>query len=116
MRAVKLQFTDKKYLDGLLNDNNFSANIKYLSPIRLNDVNLVLFDPITEHNALDSEVVILSKFARAIKSLFFPNTAYNVELLNPVLNQQKGGLIHNTERIIDSTDIQITDFTFTIRQ
>ena len=116
MRVVKLHFTDKKYLDGLLNDNDFLVNINYLSPYRLNDLNLVLFDPITEHNALDSEVVILSKFVNVIKNLFFPDTAYKVELLNPILNQQKGGLIHNTERIIDSTDIQITDFTFTIRQ
>lgn len=116
MRAIKLQFTDKKYLDGLLNDNDFLANINYLSPNRLNDLNLVLFDPITQNNALDTEVVILSKFARAIKNLFFQNTPYNIEFLNPILNQQKGGLIHNTERIIDSTDIQITDFTFTIRQ
>ncbi len=116
MRAIKLQFTDKKYLDGLLNDAEFAANINYLNPYRLNDLNLALFDPITQHNALDSEVVILSKFARAIKNLFFPNTPHNIEFMNPIINQQKGGLIHNTERIIDSTDIQITDFSFTIRQ
>jgi hypothetical protein len=114
MRAIKLQFTDKKYLAGLLNDDAFVANINYLNPYKLNDLNLVLFDPITQHNALDSEVVILSKFARGIKNLFFQDTPYNIEFLNPIINQQKGGLVHNNQRIIESTDIQITDFRFTI--
>ena len=116
MRAIKLKFIDKRCLDGLLNNAEFVANINYLNQYRLNDLNIALFDPITQHNALDSEIVILSKFARAIKNLFFLDTEYSIEFLNPIINQQKGGLIHNTERIIESTDIQIIEFSFTIRQ
>jgi hypothetical protein len=71
MRAIKLQFTDRKYLAGLLADGEFMANITYLNPYKLDDLNIALFDPITQHNALDTEIVVLSKFARAIKKIFF---------------------------------------------
>lgn len=114
MRGIKLCFTDKKYLDALESDPNFMTDINYLNPYRNGNLNLILFDPIAQHNHLDSEVVVLSKVARAIKRLFFSNTNYNVEFLNPILNEQKGGLVHNTDRIIDSTDIQITNFNITV--
>ncbi len=63
MRAIKLHFPDQNHLTTLLNDQQFQMNINYLNPYRLDNNNIVLFDPITQHNALDTEIVILSKFA-----------------------------------------------------
>lgn len=114
MRAIKLHFTNPNDLTTLMNDANFCTNIRYLSPNRLDNNNLALFDPVTQHNALDTEIVVLTKFSRAIKNLLFPNTNYGVEFLHPILGEQKGGLVHNGTSIIDSTDIEIINFQFTI--
>lgn len=107
MRAIKLEFANNVYLDQLINDTSFSKEIQYLNPNRINGTNLVLFDPVPQHDHLDTEAVILSIFARAIKRIIFPNTAFEIEFLNPFVNQQKGGVHHNGTRIITSTDIQI---------
>lgn len=107
MRAIKLEFTDTVYLDQLINDTRFAEEIHYLNPNRINGNNLVLFDPVPQHDYLDTEAVILSIFARAIKRIMFSNTAFEIEFLNPFVNQQKGGVHHNGTRIITSTDIQI---------
>jgi hypothetical protein len=76
----------------------------------------VLFDPITQNEPLDTEIVILSKFARAIKNILFPNTQHNVEFLNPFLGQQKGGLIHDRTVVIDSTDLERLRINITANQ
>tara|TARA_Y100001934_G_C12092553_1_gene649936 strand:- start:426 stop:776 length:351 start_codon:yes stop_codon:yes gene_type:complete len=110
MRGIKLHFTDKKYLDGLYQDSDFMADIKYLNAYKSTQVDLILFDPITNHNHLDTEIVVLSKVSRAIKRIFFPDSRHNIKLLNSVLNEQKGGLTHDKDVIINSTDIQITNF------
>lgn len=92
-------------MTALLNDQQFQAHINYLNPYLLDNNNIFLFDPVTKHNPLDTEMVILSIFARAIKDILFADTQYNVEFLNPFLGQQQGGLIHDRIKVIDSTDI-----------
>lgn len=106
MRAIKLHFPNQNHLTTLLNDLQFQMDIGYLKPNRLDNNNIVLYDPVNQHNPLDTEIVILSKFARAIKNILFSNTQHNVEFLNPFLVQQKGGLIHDRTRVIDSTDLE----------
>lgn len=100
----------------MLNDQQFQSDINYLNPYQLDNNNIVLFDPVTQHNPVDTEVVVLSKFASGIKRILFPNTEYGVEFLNPFLGQQKGGLIHNNSRIIDSTDLERMAIDSTVRQ
>lgn len=116
MRAIKLHFPDQNHLTTLLNDQQFQMDINYLNPYLLDNNNIVLFDPVTQHNPLDTEIVILSKFARAIKNILFPNTQHNVEFLNPFLGQQKGGLIHDRLRVIDSTDLERLRINITANQ
>ena len=116
MRAVKLHFVDSSHLTTLLANDSFKININYLSPYKIDDNNIVLFDPITEHDPLDTEMVVLSKFARAIKNIIFPDTNSNVEFLHPILGQQKGGLIHDRLVIIDSTDLERMAINITVRQ
>lgn len=116
MRAIKLHFPEQTHLTALLNDRQFLLDINYLNPYSLDSNNLVLFDPVTQHNPLDTEIVILSKFARAIKNIIFPNSQHNVEFLNPFLGQQKGGLIHDSLRVIDSTDIERLSINITVNQ
>jgi hypothetical protein len=116
MRAVKLHFIDGNHLTTLLADNNFQTDIDYLSPYRLDNNNIALFDPVTQHAHLDTEMVVLSKFARAIKNIIFPTTNHNIEFLNPILGQQKGGLVHNDTVIIDSTDLERMSINITVRE
>jgi hypothetical protein len=116
MRAVKLHFPNGTILTTLLKDNRFQNDINYLSPYRINDNNIVLFDPVTQHSPLDTEMVVLSKFGRAIKDIIFPTTTHNIEFLHPILGQQKGGLVHNGQVIIDSTDLERTSIKITVQQ
>jgi len=114
MRTIKLHFPNPNHLTTLLNNRNFQIEINYLKPSCIDDNNILLFDPIIEHNPLDSEVVVLSMFARAIKRILFPDSANSVEFLFPYVEQQKGGLIHNNIRIIDSTEIERFEINTTI--
>lgn len=115
MRAIKLHFPNATILTNLLSDETFESEIRYLSPYTIGANNIVLFDPVTSHGPLDTEIVVLSKFARAIKRVVFPQSGYNVELFNPIIGEQKGGLIHNSVRVIDSTDIEIASISITIQ-
>ena len=108
MRQVKLHFTDSSHLDTLLDDQQFSSDINYLQPDRLVNLNIVLTDPIEQHHAIDTEMVVLSSFARAIKRLIFPNSNEDIVFLNPIVGQKKGGLAHGKTVVIDSTDLQRT--------
>lgn len=116
MRPVKLHFVESNHLIALLADNDFIVNVNYLNPSKISDNHIVFFDPITHHTALDTEMVVLSKCASAIKRVIFPDTSFTVEFLNPILGQQKGGLIHNDLVIIDSTDIERVAINITVRQ
>jgi len=107
MRSIKLHFPVAAHLTALLNDQNFQSDIQYLTPTILDNNNIVLYDPVTQHNRIDTELVVLSKFSRGIKRVIFSATEYEIEFLNPFLGMQKGGLVHNSERIIDSTDLEI---------
>jgi len=62
MRSIKLTFSDEKYIDGLINDKMFMADITYLQPNRLDRLNLALYDPVAGHHQLDTEIVVLNKF------------------------------------------------------
>ncbi|WP_291276082.1 hypothetical protein [Flavobacterium sp.] len=116
MRAVKLHFRNDSYLTTLLANDGFKIDINYLSPYKIDNNNIVLFDPVTQHDPLDTEMVVLSKFARAIKNIIFPTTNSNIEFLNPILGQQKGGLVHDRLVIIDSTDLERMAINITARQ
>lgn len=107
MRAIKLHFVDANHLDILLNDQRFMQEIQFLNPNRLDKLNISLSDPILQHWYLDTEVVVLSIFGRAIKRLIFPATNFDIEFKQALTNQLKGGLTHNGNDIIDSTDVQI---------
>lgn len=113
MRTIKLHFTDEKYLQGLLADDIFMRAIAYLYPFQLDALNIVLTDSVEQHQPFDTEVVVLSAFASGIKRIFFADTKYDIEFLNPFVNRQKGGLHHNHERIIDSTDLELFRLTYT---
>jgi len=115
MRSIKLTFSDEKCIDGLINDKMFMADITYLQPNRLDRLNLALYDPVAGHHQLDTEIVVLNKFARAIKRHFFANTAHDAVFLSNNSQSLKGGLRHDQERKISSTDVQV-DFTIQVKQ
>ena len=106
MRSIKLHFPNPDHLSTLLNDRSFLIEIDYLKPSCIDNNYILLLDPVIEHSPLDSEVVVLSKFARAIKRILFQDSANSIEFLFPFMEQQKGGLVHNGIRIIDSTEIE----------
>src|SRR5687767_4325501 len=106
MRLIKLHFVDPRHLTSLLANAWFARDIAYLHPNRLDDHSIELSDPVEHHDQWDTEIVVLSKFATGIKRIVFPNTHYNLEFLDPVLGRHKGGLRHNGDIIIDSTDLQ----------
>lgn len=107
MRTIMLEFVAKHELDQLLSDQEFQKEINYLNPTRMGE-KILLNDPIEQHSSIDSEIVVLSIFSCAIKRILFPSTKYQIEFLNPFANQQKGGLSHNLQIIIESTTIQRT--------
>jgi hypothetical protein len=114
MRAIKLHFPDPNHLLVLLNDKAFFSAIRYLSPHRLDDNNLALFDPVTHHAPLETEIVVLSKFARGIKDILFPDQPHEIEFLDARLGNRKGGLRIENTRIIDSTDVEMGKILMTI--
>ncbi|MBL7692599.1 MAG: hypothetical protein JNM41_13495 [Flavipsychrobacter sp.] len=107
MRNIKLTFVNSTYLDTLMNDSRFQRWIAYLNPKRLSETSIALYDSVETHSQLDTEVVVLTEFAGAVKRLIFPDTQHQIEFLNPFATQLKGGLHHNGERIISSTDVSL---------
>lgn len=106
MRKIKLTFTDPKHLQVLLQDTNFSSEINYLNPKSLSDNSIGLIDPINEHSSFDTEVVVLTIFARAMKRLIFPESEHDVTFMNPFANTFKSGLVHGSESLLN-VDLQI---------
>lgn len=106
MRTITLEFASSNELEVLLSDQSFIQEITFLNPVKLDYKRLVVSDHIEYQSPLDSEVVVLSIFSRAIKRLLFPNTKYQIEFIIPFVNEQKGGLHHNGYRVISSTVIQ----------
>lgn len=107
MRQLKVHFPDPNHLTMLMNDSHFMARINHFTPFRLDDNYLVLSDSNELNDNYDSEMVILSAFADGIKKILFPKTPYPIEFIDPIPRRMKGGLSHNGERIIDSTDVQL---------
>lgn len=103
MNSIKLHFVSQEHLTILLNDENFQSEIKFFNPER-NENNIIeLTDSAEQHSELDTEVVILSIFARAIKRILYPKTQTQIDFLNPIANRQKNGLRHDNLIIIDQT-------------
>jgi len=109
MRAIKLHFVDPKHLEILLKDKKLSSELQYLKSEILGNDSIGFYDPIEQHSYLDTEAVVLTTFARAIKRILFPETDYNIQFLNPFANKQKGGLAHNGIAVVDSTEIQVSE-------
>lgn len=103
MNSIRLHFVSQEHLTDLLNDELLQTNIKYLNPERNGNNFLELTDSVEQHTELDTEIVILSIFARAIKRILYPDTQTQIEFLNPFVNQQKNGLRHDNLIIIDQT-------------
>lgn len=106
MRKMKLEFTSEQERDNLLTDALFTSEIAYLKPIKTPN-GLFLSDPISEHSALDTEVVVLSMFSKAFKRLMFPKSTYEIEFLSPFANQSKIGLKHNQQILISGNQIEL---------
>jgi len=109
MRAIKLHFVNPKHLEILLKDQQLISELQYLNSEILGNDSIGFYDPIEQHGYLDTEAVVLTTFARAIKRILFPETEYNIHFLNPGANMIKGGLTHKNELIIDSTELQISE-------
>jgi len=108
MRQIKLNFVDPNHLSILLQDQGFKSEILYLKPQLLTGGKSIgLTDPIQEHSSFDTEVVVLTIFARAMKRLIFPESEHDVMFMNPFANTFKGGLIlWDTTMVL--VEIQIT--------
>lgn len=108
MRQIKLDFVDSNHLNTLLQDQVFNSEILYLKPRLLGGGKSIgLTDPILEHSSFDTEVVVLTIFARAMKRLIFPESEHDIMFMNPFANTRKGGLIRNGTSIA-LVEIQIT--------
>jgi hypothetical protein len=101
MNSIRLHFVSNEHLTTLMNDAEFQLRIEHLNPEIIENNYLNLTDNVQQHNMLDSEVVILSIFARAIKRILYPDTSTQIEFLNPIVNRQKNGLKHDNLIIID---------------
>lgn len=109
MQRLTLHFVAREQLTRLLEDDEFRTRIDYLEPVRVDENYLQLEDPVETHQEMDSEVVILSIFARGIKRLLYPDTNQNITFLNPDANGYKRGLMHDRLVIIDSVRIERHD-------
>ncbi|WP_159258787.1 hypothetical protein [Tenacibaculum maritimum] len=103
MNSIRLHFVSQEHLNELLNDEELTINLDYLNPNRTGDNFLELTDTVENHNILDTEVVVLTIFAKAIKRVLYSNSQSQIEFLNPIANMQKNGLRHQNLIIIDQT-------------
>jgi hypothetical protein len=106
MRSIKLDFKEKEQLDKLLEDPILRARLGYAEIERKSDISLIIIDPRDRH-FLDTEVEILTDFGVAFKRVFFSNSGHPIEFNNPFVNELKGGIKHNSNMLITSTDILI---------
>lgn len=102
-REINLTFTDKIIIDNLLADTAFMLDSKYLTPHRLDEKNIRFSDTVPQHTLHDTEDIVLSKCAMAIKRMFFGNKTENIEYLNPYPNQFKGGITFKGNTLVIST-------------
>lgn len=103
MNTIRLHFVSQEQLSLLLEDDILNSQLEHLNPVRVNNNILEITDNVDEHTVLDSEVVILTIFANAIKRILYSETETQIEFLNPFANQQKRGLRHDNLIIIDQT-------------
>jgi hypothetical protein len=107
MRQIKLEFTSGQERDILLADKIFASEIEYLKPLPAEPNGLFLFDPVQEHFSLDTEVVVLTLFAKAFKRIMFPTTIYDIEFLSPLANKSKIGIRHNQQILISNNQREV---------
>lgn len=107
MREIKLEFMSGEERNTLLADPDFANEIAYLNPIAIDPNGLILTDPVEQHFSLDTEVVVLTLFARAFKRLMFPATSHHIEFLAPFANQSKMGLKHDRQILISGNQRQL---------
>ena len=107
MSQIKLEFTSEQDRDTMLADNNFARDIAYLNPVPTAPNGLILIDPVKQHSSLDTEVVVLTMFARAFKRIMFPTTTHDIEFLSPTANQSKIGLRHDKQILISNNQRQL---------
>jgi hypothetical protein len=108
MRQIKLTFVDQNHLNTLLQNELFKSEIHYLKPQILGGgTSIGLSDPIPEHSSYDTEVVVLTIFARAMKRLIFLESEHEILFMYPFANANKGGLVLGGTTIV-LVEIQIT--------
>lgn len=107
MRQIELNFNSVEDRDTLLADKKFARDMAYLNPLPTESNRLILTDPVEEHSSLDTEVVVLTMFARAFKRIMFPTTPHEIEFLSPTANQSKIGIRHDTRILISNNQIQL---------
>lgn len=101
MNSIRLHFVSQEHLNSLMNDDEFQSQIEHLNPERFENNYLDLTDTVEQHTNLDTEVVVLTFFARGIKRILYPETETQIEFLNPIVNRPKNGLRHDNLIIID---------------
>lgn len=101
MNSIRLHFVSQEHLNLLMNDDEFQSQIAHLNPERFENNYLDLTDTVEQHTNLDTEVVVLTVFARGIKRILYPETETQIEFLNPIVNRPKNGLRHDNLIIID---------------
>jgi len=96
---------DVNHVNMLMNDTGFIQRTTTLNPITNGSDSIQVVDPVPQHSALDSELVVLSIFAQEIMRLIFPNSTDEMHLLCSNMTERKGGLILGKQVIIKSTTV-----------
>lgn len=107
MRGIRLDFEKAEVLEKLLLDPTFMEEIAYLKPQTSGNNQIILYDPIQEHTFLDTEVVALTIFGRAIKRNFYQGEPNDIEFLVPYTTRQKDGIRIGSEILINKTNVQL---------
>ena len=105
MNKIKLDFTDPKQVDQLMNDKAFHTRTSTLNPIKHTDKSIIVTDPVPEHSRVDSEIVVLSIFAQEIMRVIFPNSTETIRLIDPDMTKRKVGLALGNTAVINSTTV-----------
>lgn len=104
MKRIRLTFTNENYVIALLADNKFLSDTSYLNPIAENH-SIVFTDPVPTHNDLDTEDVVITLSANAIKRIY-RQLQGNIQYINPIDNGQfKGGFLIGNRPIVNATEI-----------
>ena len=101
---IKVTFSDQVYFEELVRHEKFILKFGYLNP-REEGLNVYFVDNVEGHSNIDSEVVILTHIAGFLNHYGQNTPKGDYTFLNPIVNEQKGGLVVGNTRIINSTEI-----------